>query len=174
MTEKLNTLGFSWMSMMTRCRHCLTKAPPQDGLCPVCGLVPDKHFRALSSTEKRVWLHARGIRLAAMCHLIGALMGILMMPEFTVPLAIAMFALINLLLAYGLIRFSLLAYKLATVYYFLIGMVMVISIQQGIGPLFGIALALTALYLVGNRTAKAIFERRVSEVLYLEGKTEST
>ena len=160
------------MSMMTRCRHCLTKAVPQNEPCPVCGLVPDNRFRLLTHKEKRVWFHARGIRIVALCHLTAAAMGILMMPEFAVPPAIAMFAVINLLLACGLIRFSLLAYKLATAYYFLIGMVMVISIQQGVGPLIGIGLSLAALYLVGNRTAKAIFERRVPEMLYLEERTE--
>jgi hypothetical protein len=161
------------MNMITRCRHCLTKAEPQNSICPVCGLVPGKRFRNLTHTEKRVWLHVRGIRVVAMCHLIGAIMGILMMPGFAVPFAIVMFSIINLLLAYGLIRYSLLAYKLATAYYFLVGMVMVISIQQGIGPLLGILLALTALYLVGNRTAKAVFERRVPEALYLEEAIET-
>jgi hypothetical protein len=158
--------------MMTRCRHCRTKAEPQNELCPVCGLIPGKRFRDLTHNEKRVWFHARGIRAVAMCHLTAAAMGILMMPEFAVPLAIAMFAIINVLLAYGLIRFSLLAYKLATAYYFLIGMVMVISIQQGVGPLIGIGLSLAALYFVGNRTAKAVFERRVPEALYLAEGTE--
>ena len=156
---------------MTRCKHCLTTAEPKDGLCPVCGLVPGSRFRNLSHTEKRVWLHARGIRIVAMTHLISAIMILLMMNEFKVPLAIAIFALINLFLAFGLIRFSLIAYKVATTYYFLIGMVNVISIQHGIGPLAGIALALLALYLVGNRTAKAIFERRVPEAMYLEEKS---
>ena len=63
---------------------------------------------------------------------------------------------INAALAFGLARYSYWACKAATVYYFLIGMVNVVSINLG-----GIALVLAALYLVGNGTAKAIFERRL-------------
>jgi hypothetical protein len=91
-------------------------------------------------------------------------MGIMMMPEFPVPAAIAALAVINIFLAYGLIHYSFVAYKAATVYYFLIGMVNVISIQKGAEHLGGIVLVLIALYLVGNGTAKAIFERRLPAI----------
>ena len=67
-------------------------------------------------------------------------------------------AAINLILAFGLSRYAFWAYRLATVYYFLIGIVNIISVQ-----LPGILLLLTLLYLVGNGTAKAIFERRAAD-----------
>ncbi len=146
---------------MKQCKSCLTKAEPRNGRCPVCGIEQDKKRAELTSDEKKIRFHARSIRLLAMLHLIGAAMIILVMPEFSVPAAIALLAVVNASLAYGLVRFSLLAYKAATAYYFLIGMVNVISIQHGVEHLGGIALALIALYLVGNSTSKAIFERNV-------------
>lgn len=149
---------------MKRCRHCLTKAEPRNGLCPVCGIVPDKRGGELSSDEKTIRFHAFGIRLAAMCHLIGAGAGLIMMPWFPSPLPMAILAGVNILIAFVLARYSLLAYKCATAYYFLIGMVNVISIQHGAVHLGGIGLALLALYLVGNKTSKAIFERRLPEL----------
>jgi hypothetical protein len=99
----------------------------------------------------------------AMFHLVFAAIAILMMPEFPVPVAVVVLAVVNIFLAYGLVRYSLLAYKAATIYYFLIGMMNVISIQRGAVHLGGIALVLIALYLVGNGTSKAIFERRLPE-----------
>jgi hypothetical protein len=127
-------------------------------------MAQEKTYRDLSSAEKQVRHHARGIRVVAMVHLVLAAMGILMMPEFPAPAAIAALSVVNFLLAYGLVRYSLLAYKAATVYYFLLGMVNVISIQHGMVHLGGIAMALVALYLVGNAHAKAIFERRLPDL----------
>jgi hypothetical protein len=98
-----------------------------------------------------------------MGHLIGAGAGLIVMPWFPSPLPVAILAGINILIAFGLARYSLLAYKCATAYYFLIGMVNVISIQHGAVHLGGIGLALVALYLVGNKSAQAIFERRLPE-----------
>ena len=90
-------------------------------------------------------------------------MGLILATQFPSPIPMIVLAIINLLLGIGLARYSLLAYKGATVYYFLIGMVNVISIQAGPIHLAGIALALIALYLVGNGTSKAMFERRLPE-----------
>ncbi|VGO22355.1 hypothetical protein [Pontiella sulfatireligans] len=148
-----------------RCKHCLMKAEPRNGNCPACGIVPNKPKGDLSPGERRVRLHARGIRLMAMFHLVGAGAGLIMIPFFPAPLAMAVLAVVNLLLAFGLARYALPAYKAATVYYFLIGMVNVISIQHGAIHLGGIAMALLGLYLVGNSTAKAVFERRLPELL---------
>lgn len=148
---------------MALCRQCLTKAEPRNGLCPTCGIVQDKKRGELSSDERKVRFHARTIRIIAMLHLIGAAMGIMMLPEFPAPAAISVLAAINLALAYGLVRYSFVAYKAATVYYFLIGMVNIVSIQHGGIHLGGIAFALIALYIVGNGTARAIFERRLPE-----------
>jgi hypothetical protein len=86
-----------------------------------------------------------------------------MMPFFPAPYALAVLAAINLFIAFGLARFSLITYKVATAYYFLVGMVNIISIQHGIEHLGGIALALISLYIVGNKNAKAVFERRLPE-----------
>jgi len=144
---------------MKRCKSCLTTAEARNGCCPVCGIEQDKKRGALTPAEKKVRFHARSIRLLAILHLIGAAVGIMMMSEFPAPAAIAILAMVNISLAFGLARFSLLAYKAATTYYFLIGMVNVISIQHGAEHLGGIALALIALYLVGNSTSKSIFER---------------
>ncbi len=141
---------------MKQCKSCLAKAEPRNGLCPVCGIGQDKKKGALSPDERKVRFHARGIRVVAMLHLVGACMGIMMIPVFPAPLATAALVAINAALAFGLARYSYWAYKAATVYYFLIGMVNVVSINLG-----GIALVLAALYLVGNGTAKAIFDRRL-------------
>lgn len=149
---------------MKRCRQCLTKEQAENGRCPVCGIDPEANFAALSLKEKKVRRHARSIRAVAVFHLIAAGMGIILMYCFPAPVPMAIVVLINALLAFGLARYSLFAYKAATVYYFLIGMVNVISIQRGAVHLGGIALALLGLYLVGNGTAKAIFERRLPEM----------
>ena len=145
---------------MIRCRHCLAKAEPRNGRCSLCGILHEQKGRTLSPDEKKVRFHARCIRVVAMFHLLAAALSLLLMPDFPSPTAFAVLIAVNLFLAFGLARYSLIAYKAATSYYFLIGMVNVISIQQGIEHLAGIALVLIALYLVGNSTAKAIFERR--------------
>jgi len=148
---------------MKQCRSCLARAESIADICPVCGIDQHKLRKDLTVREKRIRGAARGIRIVAMFHLIIAAIALLMMPEFPAPVVVAALAVLNCVLAYGLVRYSLLAYKAATVYYFLIGMVNVISIQRGAVHLGGIAFALIALYLVGNRNAKAIFERRLPE-----------
>jgi hypothetical protein len=150
---------------MTRCKHCRAIAPLRKNRCSVCGILPGVKARDLSPDEKSARFHARTIRLVAMIHLIlagAALVGMSCLPE-KFPLLIL--AVINAGIAVGLSRYSLWAYKGATVYYFLIGMVNVISIQHGGVHVLGILLALIALYLVGNKTAKAIFERRLPEMI---------
>ena len=149
----------------TRCKHCWSTAEPRNGYCPVCGIEPGKERRNLSPSEKRARAHARGIRLVAICHLIGAVGGAMMLPELPARGAVTTLVVISALLGYGLFRYALPAYRAAVVFYFLIGMVNVISIQHGLGPMLGILLALLALYLIGNKTSKAIFERRLPEEL---------
>lgn len=141
---------------MTRCKHCLVPATAQAGCCPVCGIQIEKEKSTLSPDEKKVRHHARAIRIVAMLHLIGTAVGV-MVALFYPNLAAAagVLALINLTLAIGLSRFAFWAYRLATVYYFLIGMVNVVSVN-----IPGILVILILLYAVGNGTAKAIFERR--------------
>jgi hypothetical protein len=150
---------------MNRCRHCLSKAELRNELCSVCGIDPLKKSDELSTEEKKVRLHARGILLVAVCHFIGAGCGLILVSQFPSPAPMLILAGINLALGLGLARYSLLAYKGATVYYFLIGIVNVISIQAGLIHLAGIALALIGLYLIGNGTSKAIFERRLPEMV---------
>ena len=150
---------------MTRCKHCLSKAEPRNGLCPVCGIDPGKIAADLSPVEKKVRFHARAILVLAIFHLFIAVMVLVMIPFFPAPGALVVLSIISIALALGLTRYSLWAYKGATIYYFLIGMVNVISIQHGSIHLGGILLALIALYLVGNGTAKAIFERRLPDMI---------
>jgi hypothetical protein len=125
----------------------------------VCGIDPEKKRRDLSATEKKIRRHARAIHAVAIAHLVSLVLAVLIMPEFAAAPLIVLVALTNGFLAYGLIRYSLIAYKVAIAIYFFIGMVGVISIQKGPIYLGWIAVALVALYLVGNGTAKAIFER---------------
>lgn len=146
-----------------RCRQCQSKAEPRNGLCSVCGIDPEKKTTDLSPAEKKARFHARGILAVAICHWIGALCGLILASQFPSPFPMIILAAINIALGLGLFRYSLWAYKGATIYYFLIGMVNVISIQAGPIHLAGIALALIALYLVGNGTSKAIFERSLPE-----------
>ncbi len=93
-----------------------------------------------------------------MVHLALGGLGILMLPELPKPAVVVLLALLNLLLAVGLIRYAFWSYRLAVACYFLLGIVNTISVN-----LPGILAALALLYLVGNGTAKAIFERRAAE-----------
>lgn len=140
---------------MTRCKHCLTKVYPNDVLCRVCGIAPDKKKADLAPNEKNVRYHARAIRGVAILHLIGVGAGLIGHFCYPFPLTVTLvLAVINLTLAIGLSRYSFWAYRMATVYYFLIGMVYIVSVN-----LPGILLILILLYFVGNGTAKTIFER---------------
>jgi hypothetical protein len=82
-----------------------------------------------------------------------------MLPEFHEPTALLVLTAINAILAIGLIRFAFWAYRLAIAVYFLLGIVFIISVAI---PWALVVLLL--LYLVGNGTAKAIFERRAHEL----------
>ena len=142
---------------MKRCRHCQTSEAPIDGLCPVCGIRQDKTKGDLSPDEKKVRHHARVIRIVAILHLIGVGLGVLIPFYYPVPIAaVTVLVVINLIMAVGLSRYAYWAYKMATVYYFLIGMVSVISVD-----IPGVLMILILLYAIGNGTAKAIFERRL-------------
>jgi hypothetical protein len=146
---------------MTRCKHCLTKAEPLGGRCPVCGIAPGKASADLSPVEKKVRRHCGAIQLLAVLHLAGAIAGLITfinIPGSILGRACAGLGIIGAILAFGLIRYSLWAYRLAVVFYFLIGMVNVISINLG-----GILVSLIALYIVGNGTSKALFGRRFPE-----------
>jgi hypothetical protein len=148
---------------MTRCKYCRAAGSLRNDRCTVCGISADKNPAALSSAERKVRFHARAIRRVAMLHLIGAGIALLLMSCFPGKIPLLILAGINAGLAIGLSRFSLWAYKGATILYFLMGIVGVISIQKGAVYLGWIATALLALYLVGNGTAKAIFDRRLPE-----------
>lgn len=143
---------------MNRCKHCLAQAAPQADCCPICGIEQDKSKSSLTPDEKKVRYHARTIRIIAMLHLIGAAVGVMVALSYTnLAMAAGVLVLINLALAIGLSRFAFWAYRLATVYYFLIGMVNVVSVN-----IPGILVILILLYGIGNGTAKGIFERRFS------------
>lgn len=143
---------------MKRCNSCRTKAEAEADICPVCGIDQTRQRKDLTDEEKRIRRAARNIRFVAMLHLILAGILIMAMPELENRGAIAAIAMINLILAIGLIRFDYRAYKLAAVCYFGYGMVNVITVQ-----LMQIPLVLLLLYVIGNKTAKAIFERRLPE-----------
>ena len=100
---------------MTRCKHCLTKAEPLNGRCPVCGIEQEKNRGELSPAEKKVRRSARGIRAVALFHLVAAGVSLFTIPYFPAPGALAVLVAINILLGFGLARYSLLAYKAATV-----------------------------------------------------------
>ncbi len=143
---------------MKRCNSCRARAEATADICPVCGIDQTKARRDLTETEKRIRRAARNIRFVAMLHLLIAGIVIMMMPEFNGRFSIALIAIINLILAIGLIRFDYRAYKFAVVCYFGYGMVSVIAVQ-----LVQLPLVLLLLYIIGNKTAKAIFERRLPE-----------
>ena len=82
----------------------------------------------------------------------------MILPEVGVQVALAAFAIINLVLAIGLIRYDYRAYKAAVVFYFTLGIVNTITVN-----LLAIPVALLLLYIVGNSNAKAIFERRLPD-----------
>jgi hypothetical protein len=148
---------------MTQCKYCRAAAPLRNGRCTVCGISADKTPAALSPAEKKVRFHARAIRLVAMLHLITAGAALLLMSGFPEKIPLLILAGINAGLAIGLSRFSLWAYKGTTVFYFFMGMVGVISIQKGAVYLGWIILSLVGLYLIGNGTSKAIFDRNLPE-----------
>jgi hypothetical protein len=100
-----------------------------------------------------------------MFHLFGSVSGIILVTTGKAPPMLLLLAFINFLLALGLARYGFGAYKAATIYYFFLGMVHVISIQHGVENLAGIALSLLGLYLVGNKTSKAIFDRNTAELM---------
>lgn len=154
---------------MKRCKSCLTKAESGNGPCSVCGIGQGKSRAELSPGEKRVRHCARGILGVAVLHMAGTLLCLYVLlihnpaaaakGEFVVsPALLATLSFINLILAFGLSRYAFWAYKLATAYYFLLGIVNIVSVQ-----IPGILLMLILLYCIGNGTAKAIFERRLPE-----------
>ena len=142
---------------MTRCRHCLAKEPARDGGCPVCGIPRDRSRQDLLPLEKKVRFYARVIRGVALLHLISGAAAAILLPGAGLPVAAAVvLAVINVVLAAGLSGYALWAYKGAVAFYFLIGIVNVISVN-----IPGTLVMLILLYAVGNGRAKAIFERRI-------------
>jgi hypothetical protein len=122
--------------------------------------VQDKPKANLSAEEKPIRRSARQIRFVAIMHLVLAIALLLMIPELPFPNAVIIsLSIINAILALGLIHFTLWSYRIAVTIYFLVGIVFTISVQI---PL--VLIILLFLYLVGNKNAKAIFERRLPEL----------
>ena len=151
---------------MKRCKSCLAKADPEHGMCPVCGIGQEKKRNELSPDEKKVRYFARCILGVSGVHVVGLVLCLYVLlihnPEAAAkgefvfsPAILATLAILNLALAYGLGRYAFWAYRVATAYYFLLGIANVVSVQ-----IPAILIALTLLYFIGNGTAKAIFERR--------------
>ncbi len=151
---------------MKRCKSCLARAESENGLCPVCGIGQEKKKAALSPDEKKVRHFARCILGVSVVHIVGLALCLYVLlihnPEAAAtgefvfsPAILVTLSILNFALAYGLGRYAFWAYKVATVYYFLLGIVNVVSVQ-----IPGILITLALLYFIGNGTAKAIFERR--------------
>jgi len=143
---------------MKRCRSCRTPAEAPDGRCAVCGITPDKAPGDLTPEEKRIRRAAHNIRFLAMLHLILAGVLIMQLTESDQRFGLGVIAVINMVLAIGLIRYDYRAYRLAVVCYFGFGIVQTISVN-----LIWIPLALTMIYVIGNKTARDLFERRLRE-----------
>jgi len=148
---------------MTRCKHCKAKTELIHNRCPYCGIEDGKPSKDLTPDEKKTRFYAHGIRIVAMAHIFAAAIVLFQMPEFSSRAVVALLVIVNFVLAYGLMRFSFIAYRAAVVYYFMFGMVNVVSIQRGPQHLAGLLICLLGLYLIGNRNSKAIFERRPVE-----------
>ncbi len=155
---------------MKRCKSCLTKTKNKTGVCPVCGTDQDKKKNALSPAEAKVRRSARNIRGVAQFHLVLSMVGMgslliarawEQLPDpFVVQMSILVFCYCILMItAFGLVQYRYWAYKISTTFYFLIGIVFTISVQ-----IPGILIILTLLYLIGNGTAKALFERRADDM----------
>ena len=148
---------------MIRCPHCYQKVELLDGFCPVCTLHPNKTYRIMNKKERNIRSKIVGIYLTALTHLCIAiaLPYLLLRESDWTTGAITGFGALHFLIFLLLSKFSLLGYRLAVVYYFAYGMVCVVTIQrsnfgeQGIG----LILCFIALYLIGNQTAKSLFEK---------------
>lgn len=143
---------------MKRCRSCRTQTDAPAGICPVCGIDQAKAPGDLTPEEKRIRRAAHNIRFLAMLHLILSGVLVMRLPESEQRFGLVVIAAISLVLSLGLIRYDFRAYKLAVVCYFGFGIVQIISVN-----LVWLPLALILIYIVGNKTAKAIFERRLPE-----------
>jgi hypothetical protein len=124
-----------------------------------------KPFGTRTKREQRIRFHFHAVRVVAFIHLLIAIGIPIYMSGYLPIFAIGLFVIINLMIAILLHRFSLWGYRIAVTYYFLFGMVSTLTIQRGSGEqLIGIMLALIALYLIGNQTAKALFTRSIDSI----------
>ena len=140
-----------------RCGHCLAVTDPGIDRCAVCGIERNRNKRDLSPEQRKVRRHARVLRSVAMLHLIGAgAICMLMLCDPLPPAAGVLLGVINAILAFGLARYAGWAYRMAIGFYFLIGMVNIVSVN-----LPAVLLILLLLYAVGNGTARALFERQL-------------
>ena len=148
---------------MMRCPHCYQKVELLDGYCPVCTLHPTKTYKVMQKKERLIRSKIIGIYLTAFAHLsISITLPYLLQKESDWSNgAIAGFGILHLIIFILLSKFNLLGYRIAVAYYFAYGMVCVVTIQrsnfgeQGIG----LILCFIALYLIGNQTAKSLFDR---------------
>jgi hypothetical protein len=132
------------------------------GRCPISKINLDKKFSERTQKERRIRFHFHAVRFVALIHLLIAIGIPIYMQGYLPLLALIMFVIINLSIAYLIHGFSLLGYRIAVVYYFLFGMVSTLTIQRGNGEqLIGIILALLALYLIGNQISKSMFDRSI-------------
>ncbi len=158
--------------MMKRCKSCLFYADVADMICPVCGIHQDKPKKELTNAEKRIRYAARGIRSASLLHIIGGVVLLCMLPMWLSPVlkhgltnemhpllftgiivyTFAM-AVALLVLAVGLRKYAKWAYYMAAVTY---GIIFVMNL---LNPNIGLLIVVLCAYYIGNKNARAIFNR---------------
>ena len=131
------------------------------GRCPISKINLDKKFSERTCKERRIRFHFHAVRFVALIHLLIAIGIPIYMQGYLPMLALIMFVIINLSIAYLIHGFSLpvTELQLCTTFF---GMVSTLTIQRGNGEqLIGIILALLALYLIGNQISKSMFDRSI-------------
>lgn len=146
-----------------KCKYCYQKIEAVNNRCSICTIEINKNIKNLSAKERQILYKARGIHLIAFTHLLIALLLPFLFfkaEDFNITESIIISA-INIIIWRLLSRFSLIGYRIAIGYYFVYGMVSVVTIQkshfgeQGIG----ILLCFLGMYGIGNNISKGLFTR---------------
>jgi len=154
--------------MMKRCKSCLFKADVDDGICPVCGIDQAKSKKDLSKEQKRIRYAAIGIRSVAVLHLLGGVILLVILPSlllryasqgtYSASLILAVVysfivGIVFLVLAFGLWKYAKWGYYAAAATY---GIILFMNL---ISPNIGLLVVILSAYCIGNRNARAIFNR---------------
>ncbi len=158
---------------MIRCKYSHQKIEPINNRCPICTIEIGKELKDFTQRERQIRSKIIGVYITAYTHLFIAIIlpFLLITKAQWVPIGAIGFGILHLVIWFLLSRFSLIGYRIAVGYYFMYGMVSVVTIQrshfgeQGIG----IILCFAGLYLIGNRISKGLFQRSLD--LYEEVAT---